>query len=231
LRLRMLAVAAVAAACSGIVSNLAAAASAGGRSCGWSDYSYAGLLGKQFVAGVSATITPLRDPIVESGHVAAWVGVGGPGLGPGHTDEWIQVGIDRKAGASSRIYYEFATPTSAPHAVTVLSGIRPGEKHRFAVAELIGSPGWWQASVDGAPVGVPVHLPGSHDAWTPIVTAESWDGGARACNAYTYSFDRVSVVGGSGGPWRALAASHVMEDPGYRVVQVAPGSFRAGIGA
>ena len=43
-----------------------------------------------------------RRPNVLHGHVAAWVGVGGAGLGPGSTDEWLQVGISARPERGSR---------------------------------------------------------------------------------------------------------------------------------
>ena len=52
-------------------------------------YSYAGLYSDSKASGIAATITMLDAPAVagSSSHVAGWVGVGGPGLGPNGEDE------------------------------------------------------------------------------------------------------------------------------------------------
>jgi hypothetical protein len=60
-----------------------------------------------------------------------------------------------------------------------------------------------------------------------MAIAESWDGGAPACNRYAYRFGRVSVATGLGGSWRKLADADVREDPGYRVVRSADATFLA----
>src|SRR5512132_3277554 len=44
-------------------------------------YAYAGNQASYRGHGVRATITMTREPSVEAGHVAGWVGVGGPGQG------------------------------------------------------------------------------------------------------------------------------------------------------
>jgi hypothetical protein len=49
--------------------------------CGPSGYAYAGLQPAQVGYGISAVLTSLAAPAVESGHVAGWIGVGGPGQG------------------------------------------------------------------------------------------------------------------------------------------------------
>ena len=52
-------------------------------SCGNGGYSYAGVGAPAHAYGIGASITPLPAFNVLSGHVAGWVGVGGPGQGPG----------------------------------------------------------------------------------------------------------------------------------------------------
>ncbi len=53
--------------------------------------------------GISASLSSLGTPVVESGHVAGWVGVGGPGQGPGGANEWIQVGLNSLPGTGNRL--------------------------------------------------------------------------------------------------------------------------------
>src|SRR5437588_19270 len=67
------------------------------RTC-WSGYSYDGVQSPSRAFGVSATLTLAARSVVANGHVAAWIGVGGPGLGPGGSDEWLQGGIAHDAG-------------------------------------------------------------------------------------------------------------------------------------
>src|ERR1700747_2823433 len=55
-------------------------------------YSYAGVGAAGSADGISALISPLDAFNVVNGHVAGWVGVGGPGQAPGGTKGWIQVG-------------------------------------------------------------------------------------------------------------------------------------------
>jgi hypothetical protein len=51
-------------------------------------------------------------------------------------------------------------------------------------------------------------MPGSHDRWAPIATAESWDGGTSAqCNGFLYRFDTVSIAHTPGGGWQPLGTS------------------------
>src|SRR4051812_9020353 len=95
------ATATVAAAC-------ALAAPTGGAAvgaCGASGYSYAGVAGWTAVRGVAATLTAEAWPDVASGHVAAWVGVGGSGYGPRGTDEWIQAGLAGFPDGRNELYY------------------------------------------------------------------------------------------------------------------------------
>ena len=58
-------------------------------------YSYAGLYSPTKANGIAATISMLDTPAAVGGsnHVAGWIGVGGPGLGPHGADEWLQVGF------------------------------------------------------------------------------------------------------------------------------------------
>src|SRR5207245_10002938 len=62
--------------------------------CGTSaGYSYAGVASPSPAFGITASVTPVGAFDVLAGHVAGWVGVGGPRKGPNGSDEWLQVGF------------------------------------------------------------------------------------------------------------------------------------------
>src|SRR5437764_15263524 len=85
------------------LSGGAARALACGNSTG---YSYAGLASPNNAYGISAVISPLDAFDILNGHVAGWVGVGGPGQGPGGSDEWAQIGLSGFPRlVSSGVYY------------------------------------------------------------------------------------------------------------------------------
>jgi hypothetical protein len=197
--------------CLAALAALCAATPAFGA-CGWPGYSYAGVTSTGAVTSVSATVTALQRPDVESGHVAAWVGVGGYGAGPGGADEWIQAGVAARAGGGQVLYVEWKRPGSRRRYVEVEAGVAVGERHRVAVVEL--RPTIWRAYVDGRAVGRAVRLPGSHGRFAAVATAESWDGGRPACNRFAYRFAALALGGTSG-------TTAELEDPGYRVVRSA----------
>jgi hypothetical protein len=210
-----------------LVSSSAAPAVAGGAaSCGDRAYTYAGYAASGRAHGASAVLTPLAAPAVVNGHVAAWVGVGGPGQGPKGADEWLQVGISAFSDHSS-LYYELAEPGAAPRYVEVLATVAPGESHRVTVLEMHGRPNWWRVFVDHRPVTHPLHLPASHGRWHPIATAESWNGGTPSCNSFAYRFGRVRSASAGGGGWKRFSTGYRFQDRGYRVIRVARSSFIA----
>src|SRR5215208_5460823 len=94
----------------GIASAYSSAPASAVASCGRAGYSYAGFQAVSPAHGVRADIVALGSPQVESGHVAAWVGVGGPGQGAGGSDAWIQVGLASFDGTESRLYFEVTRP-------------------------------------------------------------------------------------------------------------------------
>jgi hypothetical protein len=189
----------------------------------WSGYSYAGVQSPAAAYGVSATITMLSAPTVTSGHVAGWVGVGGAGLGPGGSDEWVQVGIARDAGAGDTLYYEVKRPGDTTAQYVALGPVAAGETHKIAVLERGGRRDAWHVWVDGARVSPALVLPGSHGAFQPIATAESWDGGASVCNRYAYSFGDLAVATTPGGSWQPFQLAHVLRDPAYQLTLRAAG--------
>jgi hypothetical protein len=185
--------------------------------CGTYDYSYAGVSSVVARSGGGAEITIVRLPVVRNGHVAAWVGVGGEGLGPNGTNAWLQVGISALPGQDPALYYEVALPSQAPRHVMLKGHLTVGERFRVAVLESPRRPGSWRVWVNGSPMTKPIYLPGSHNAWRPVVTAESWNGAvAGTCNAFAFRFDDVSVAARPGGAWMPLRGS-VLADAGYRV--------------
>src|ERR1700693_6340971 len=61
--------------------------------CGTGGYSYAGVASSSHAYGIGATVTPVAGFNILSGHVAGWVGVGGPRQGPNGADEWLPGGF------------------------------------------------------------------------------------------------------------------------------------------
>jgi hypothetical protein len=215
------------AAASAVLLVAAAPAWGAASACGKRDYSYAGLQGVQKSHGVRATLTPLAKPHVVAGHVAAWIGVGWAGGGPGGQDEWIQVGMAAEPDdAAARLYYEIVRP-GAPYTYVELGDVASGQSHRLAVLEMENHARWWRVWVDGTPVAEPVYLPKSHGAWEPVATAESWNGGVGACNELSFDFQHVGWAGRAGGWWHRLTGSYRFADPGYRVVRRASATFLA----
>jgi hypothetical protein len=196
-------------------------ACAGGSGAG--GYSYAGHQASYHGHGVRATIALTRLPSVEAGHVAGWVGVGGPGQGPNGEDEWIQAGIAAVPGAEPFLYAEVARDGRAPEFVAIEDEVVVGveRSHRIAVLETSARPGWWRVWVDGQAATEPIALAGSSGRWAPIATAESWNAGTAACNAFAFRFERVSVSYGGGGSWRPFVSAHRFLDGTHRLHDLA----------
>jgi hypothetical protein len=187
-------------------------------------YSYGGLYAPRRASGVAATLSMLDQPSVSSGHVAAWVGVGGPGLGPKGTDEWLQVGLASFAGAAeTHLYYEVAQPGQAPEYRELAAGIEPSERVRVAVLELPFARDTWIVLSDKGVAG-PFYLPKSHSAWAPIATAESWNGDGAACNRYAYRFAGVQLEHRDGS-WKPLRHGLRLQDPGLRLHRTRSSTF------
>jgi hypothetical protein len=202
---------------------------AGGRAaaaCGASSYSYAGLLATYQRFGVSATISPLGTPTVHGGHVAAWVGVGGEGQGPDGSDEWLQAGISVEAGRGTALYYELTLPGRQARYVMLKGHLSLDRSYRVAVLESRKRRGSWAVWVNGTRVSKLIHLPGSHGAWRPVATSESWNGGVGACNRFKFAFSQVRVAARPGGRWTPMAA-HVLNSPGYAVARRTTAGFLA----
>ncbi len=201
--------------------------------CGSGGYSYAGLSASSHAFGIEAVVTPVGGFDVLSGHVAGWVGVGGPGLGPRGTDEWLQVGFSGfPALTGNDIYYELMLPNGQPSYHQVATSLPFGQAAHVAVLEMNKHRDWWRVWVNGSPASSPIHMPASHGRWSPMATAESWDGGtAGACNGFLYRFDRLSVARAPGGSWQTLSRGYPIKNPTTAVQLLsAKGSFLAAEG-
>ena len=105
------------------------AASSGGcgrGAVGAGSYAYAGYQAASSAHGVRATITALSIPNVGAGHVAAWIGVGGPGSAPGGTDSWLQAGVAALPGEQPFVYTEVVHPDRPPELRTIASNVVGG---------------------------------------------------------------------------------------------------------
>jgi len=210
--LRLLLVLAVAAVSLG---GAASALACGGQS----GYSYAGLGAPNRAFGVSAVVTGLDAFDVLNGHVAGWVGVGGPGQGPGGTDEWLQIGLSGFPGVTgSDVYYEVALPHRFPTYHQVATAVPAGKAVKVTVLEMRNRPNHWRVWLNHRAVSQPIYLPQSHQRWTPIATAESWDGGTGGtCNTFLYRFRHVAVAQSMGGGWHPLKSGYQISSSETRV--------------
>jgi hypothetical protein len=180
-------------------------------------YSYAGLYSPSRASGIAATISMLDTPAAfgATSHVAGWVGVGGPGLGPNGADEWLQVGLATFGSTGgARLYYELARPGSPPQYQELETGIVPGIRVRVAVMELPYARDRWIV-VSPAGVSGPFYLPRSHRAWAPVATAESYAETQR-CNRYAYRFGGLQLARADG-TWRTMHQAGTLQDPGWRL--------------
>ena len=205
---------------SGLVGASSKASAEGGlcaAPAGKNGYTYAGHQAAGTGHGVRAIITQVREPQIAAGHVAGWVGVGGPGQGPNGADEWLQVGLAATTGDAPFLYVE-VTRAGAEPAFTLLEQDVPiGASRRVAVLEMAGRPNWWRVWVDGDPVTNPIFLRASSLRWSPIATAESWYGGQAACNQFSFRFEHVSVSHGLGGSWHPFRPGYKFLDGSYSV--------------
>jgi len=186
-------------------------------------YAYAGKAGGLAASGVVATITALGPPSVPGGHIAAWVGVGGRGLGPRRTDAWIQVGLSGRPGGIRHVYYELALPGRAPAYVVVEPNVADGASHRVAVVAERRER--WSVWVDGRRRAGPFRLQGSA-AWRPVATAETWDGGSTGCNRFRYRFADVATRSATG-RWAPLVTGAAIVSRGYAIDRRRAASFVA----
>lgn len=206
--------------------TLVAPASAG--TCHAATYSYAGLGSRVASRGIAATILPAAAPAVRDGHVAGWVGVGGYGVGPNGTDEWMQTGIIAFPGSAPEIYYEVTRPGQQPVRTTIRPTVAVGARNRFAVLELARHPNWWSVWLDGRPASRPVFLPRSHGRLTAQVTGESYAGLSEGtCNAFSFAFKDVAFAKARSRSWSELDRFDLFQDPNYLLQRTSATSFVA----
>ena len=199
--------------------------------CGTGGYSYAGTQSPAGAFGIGALITPLSAASVTSGHIAGWVGVGGPGQGPQGKDEWLQAGLVAFADTQNgELYYELALPGSSPTYHQLAARWQFDKPVRIAVLEMRARPNLWRVWVDGVAVTSPIPLPASHDRFRPMATAESFDVGTATCNTFLYRFNDVTIARAPGGSWRPLTGGHPISDPATRVKRSDRGAFLAAQG-
>jgi hypothetical protein len=203
----------------GLVLSVAGLGAHKAVACGNSaGYSYAGLAAPGHAFGVAATVTPLGSSRVLVGHVAGWVGVGGPGEGPAGSDEWLEVGFsDFPQMSGNDLYFEVARPDSDPIYHQIATDLAFGQPERVAVLEMRNRPNNWRVWVDGVRASQPIYLPQSHGRWSPIATAESWDGGTGECNDFLYRFHGVSIASLPGGGWKRLLGGYRIGDAATRL--------------
>lgn len=200
----------------------AGSARCGSGTHGSQGYAYAGHQSTSVAHGVRATIAAIGTPAVQEGHVAGWVGVGGPASGPNGEDQWLQAGIASLPRTAPLLYVEITRAGAEPVFRALRFDVEPGERHEIAVLELAGRPGWWRVWVDGVPVTKPISLPGSSKRWKPIATAESWDGGRAVCNGFAFRFEGVSVARAPGGSWQPFVPGYRFRDRGFALRQLRP---------
>jgi hypothetical protein len=183
-------------------------------------YAYAGHQANRVAHGVRATISATRAPHVSAGHVAGWIGVGGPSGGPNGEAQWLQVGIASIPQTPTMLYVEITRIGKTPTFIPILDDVQIGDAHRLAVLEVSRRPNWWKVWVDGKPVTQPLLLPGSANRWEPMATAESWNGGRPVCNSFGFRFERVGIAGAMGGSWQRFVPGFRFLDQGYSLRQL-----------
>lgn len=169
----------------------------------------------------------MAAPHVDAGHVGGWIGVGGPGLGPGGTDEWLQAGYSAFPDGTLQLYYEIALPRRAAEYHAVESAARVGETRLIAIRELGGRKGAWRVWVGSRAVSPVYVLPGSTGRYVPQGIGESWRPSNGPCNTYSWLFRSVRVTLRPGGAWvvRGRKPGYAWHDRGYRVKMIPPDSF------
>jgi hypothetical protein len=202
------------------------APSAAPRQC-TSAYAYAGLQAAAPASGIRAVVRTLSAPVVRAGHVGAWIGVGGPKLGPSGADEWLQVGYSSFESGQTEIYYELTQPGRPTVYHTVKDTLLLGETHLLSVLEMSARPGSWRAWVDDTPVSPVVTLADSHGRFAPLAVGETWNAGTHECNRYAYRFSHLQVARRLGGSWVRSTTGHIWRDGENQFVRLSPDSFDA----
>jgi hypothetical protein len=191
------------------------------------DYDYTGVQNAGSSSGIRAYLTTVQEPDVKAGHVAGWVGVGGSGLGPHGTDEWVQVGYSAFPTGETQIYYEVALPNKAPTYHTVVASLSPDAKNLVSVVEVAQQQGAWQVSVNNKAVSPVIGLPDSHDRFSPQAIGETWNAGTTKCNIWGYGFGDVEVSAKPGSAWEPGKAAYHWQNAQQQSAKTASDSFTA----
>jgi hypothetical protein len=185
------------------------------RTC--ASYTYAGFQHPAAAFGVSGRLSLVAQPNVAGGHIAAWIGVGGSGMGPNGSDAWVQAGISGFPDGHSELYYEYQLPGQKAPQYVSLGRVVAGSDHDFAVYERPSQPNAWRVTLDGAKVSPAIVLPGSHGAWRPIATTENWGGDTDACNRFSYDFSNLAIASQYGSNWQPFALTRPLQDAGLKL--------------
>jgi hypothetical protein len=200
----------------------ASSATCGSGENGRPGYGYAGHQASSGAHGVRARITLLDQPTVPAGHVAGWIGVGGPKSGPGGTDQWLQVGIAGLPQTAPMLYAEIVQAGRQPIFLPLEYDLQPGATRTVAVLEQADRPGWWRVWVGDRPVTRSVELRRSAGRFQPIATAESWNGGRAVCNGFRFRFEHVGIAAAPGGSWKSFRPGYDFLDRGYLLRPLTP---------
>jgi hypothetical protein len=187
------------------------------------NYDYAGEQQSSAGSGIRVSLANMVTPDVGEGHVAGWVGVGGPGLGPNGTDEWVQVGYAGFPGGNTQLYYEVAQPNIAPKYHLVLPSVAPNAKNLMSVTEVKSDA--WQVSVNDKAVSPVIALPASSGKFPPQAIGETWNSGTTLCNVYSYGFGEVQVAAKPGGSWGAGKTGYRWHNKQQELVTISANSF------
>jgi hypothetical protein len=185
--------------------------------------SYGGAASRSAAGGVAATVTLVDVERVHSGHVAAWVGVGGPSLGPGGSDAWIQVGVNGFPGGSTgNLYLEIKRGAFYRYA-HLADGVAPatGTGLRCSRTPPVRSGGALPSTASRR--GGPVFLPGSHGRWPAQIAAESWLEGSTRCNGFAFRFSDVAVRNRDARGLTSLTHPVTFADDGIRLSRAGTG--------
>lgn len=193
------------------------ASACGSGTNGSAGYAYAGHQASVVGHGVRALVSATTTPTIAAGHVAGWIGVGGPGQGPNGETMWLQTGVAGVPGMGMVVYAEITRPGQDPRFVPLVENVQPQQTFRLAVLEMAQRPNHWRVWLNGRPVTQPINLPGSTNRWQPIATAESYNGRTSSCNAFGFRFERVGVAQSRGGSWRMFRPGYTFLDRGYVV--------------
>jgi hypothetical protein len=131
----------------------------------------------------------------------------------------LQVGLAWVPGSPLLLYVEVTRAGRKPELRLLGQTGAAGAPRMLAVREVTGRPGWWRAWVDGRPVTEPIRLAGPAEQLQPIATAESWDGGAGACNAFAFRFEDVVLLAAA---WHPFVPGRSFRDAGFTLRRVAP---------